>query len=130
MPAPVLTPEQATGGEVRVFGHRGMIARSSDPKMANYLPTQQIPSRWAPAVAGNALVTVLTREDFPAGVTRGWEGRPIHVPVPISPPEGLAISRAMQIGKGPHGRRGQTGLAGPSPKVAPKFMLRGGGTTS
>ena len=130
MPAPALTPEQAYGGEVVVLGHRGMIARSADPQMANFLPTTQVPSRWAPPVAGNVLVPVLTAEDFPAGVTRGWQGRPVHVPVPIAPPNGLAISRAMQIGTGPHGRRARTGIAGPTVKSAPKFLLRGGGTTS
>lgn len=128
MPAEPLTPEQAFGGTVTVIGHRGMIARSADPAMANYLPTQQIPSRWAPPVAGNPLVVVLTDNDPPTG-PHNPQTSPIHIPVPIAPPYGLSASRVLQLNTGSHGRRGHTGTANPTPLVVPKFRLRGGGTS-
>ena len=129
MPAVPLTPEQATGGDVVVLGHRGMVSMSADPAMANYLPTTQIPSRWAPPVAGNVLVPVLTAQAPPAGV-RNPNITPVHIPVPVSPPYGLAVSAALQRGMPTHGRRAATGLAGPTVTARPKFMLRGGGTTA
>lgn len=127
MPAIPLTPMQAYGGSEVVLGHRGMIAMSSDPQMANYLPTEQVPSRWAPPVAGNVLVPVLTN-NAPI-ITANPNARPVHVPVPISPPYGLSTSAAITRAQGSTGHRRRTGLANPSPQVVPKFSLRGGGTS-
>lgn len=129
MPAEPATPEQAYGGSVVVLGHRGMITRSADPQMANYLPTQQVPSRWAPPVAGTPLVVVLTNNAPPTG-PHNPQTSPIHVPVPISPPSGLSTSRVLQLNTGSHGRRAATGVANPVVTVRPKFRLRGGGSTS
>lgn len=129
MPAMPATPEQAFGGTVVVLGHRGMVSRSADPQMANYLPSQQVPSRWAPPVAGNVLVPVLTNNLPPCGPPNPQTSR-VHVPVPISGPRGLSASRVLQLNMGAHGRRGATGLANPSPTVRPRFPLRGGGTSS
>lgn len=128
MPAEPATPEQAFGGTVEVLGHRGAIAISQDPQMANYLPSQQVPSRWAPPVAGNVCVPVLTDNAPPVGNVNPWS-RPEHVPVPISPPYGLSAARLLQLSKGGHGRRQRTGVANPVPKVTPKFAYRGGGTS-
>jgi hypothetical protein len=129
MPAEPATPEQAYGGSVVVLGHRGMVSMSADPQMANYLPTEQVPSRWAPPVAGNVLVPVLTNNLPPTG-PHNPQTSPIHIPVPISGPRGLSASRVLQLNQGSHGRRGRTGLANPTPLVRPKFRLRGGGVSS
>jgi hypothetical protein len=128
MPAQPLTPTQATGGSEVVLGHRGMIAMSADPQMANYLPTQQVPSRWAPPVAGNVLVPVITNDAPPVGPMNP-STRPIHVPVPISPPYGLSTSAAITRMQGGTGRKRHTGFANPAPVVTPRFPLRGGGTS-
>jgi len=128
MPAEPLTPEQAYGGSVVVLGHRGMLTLSQDPQMANYLPTQQVPSRWAPPVAGNVLVPVLTANAPPVGNVNP-STRPEHVPVPISAPYGLSTSQALERSEGGRGRRGHLGMANPSPVVVPRFALRGGGTS-
>ena len=128
MPAEPATPEQAYGGTVHVMGHRGMASLGADPQMANYLPSQQVPSRWAPPLQGNVLVSVITDNEPPVGPMNP-STRPEHVPVPISPPYGISTAQALQRFNGPYGRRQKTGYANPSPRVNPKFRLRGGGVS-
>lgn len=127
-PAVPYTSEQAYGGDVVTYGHPGSLAIVGDPAMANYLPSEQIPSRWAPPVAGNQLRPVLT---FPrAFIVHTPSSQPIHIPVPATAPD-VNVSktkdqldaRAMSFKGGPQG------IATPTPVARPKFRLYGGGTT-
>jgi len=96
--------------------------------MANYLPTEQIPSRWAPPIAGNQLRPVLT---FPAAfMTHIPMNQPEHIPVPVRQTNRMAArikenldQRRLAFKGGPQS------LATPTPTVRPRFRLRGGGTT-
>src|ERR1700678_962019 len=50
-PTPLMQPQQAFGGDEVTYGAPRRLVPTGDPKMANYLPAEQIPSRWAAAVA-------------------------------------------------------------------------------
>src|ERR1700722_2129884 len=80
-PIAVSTPQGAFGGDERTFGAPSRVVPGSDPKMANYLPGEQIPSRWAPPVIANQRYTTLTTPS--QGPLLRRISRDEHIPAPI-----------------------------------------------
>ena len=79
-PIQVHPPLGAFGGDEQTWGAPNRLVLGSDPRMANYLPGEQIPSRWAAPVIANQRYTTLT---FPGqGPLRRRINRDEHVPVP------------------------------------------------
>jgi len=102
------------------------------PEMANYLPAEQINSRWAPPLIANQRYTVLT--DPPQSPLLRRISRDIHVPMPASQrPTSTSgvISNYYQGGQwtGPGRALAPRGIATPTPTARPRFALFGGGTT-
>jgi hypothetical protein len=125
---PLKTPVEATGGTMTTYGHPGSITYVGDPPMANYLPSEQIPSRWAPPVAGNQLRVVVTNP--PAFMTHTPNNQPEHIPVPITASQSNVAKLKDQLNQRQQAfKGGPRNLATPTPAVRPVFRLYGGGST-
>lgn len=122
------TPMEATGGTMTTLGHPGSLAPSEDPQMANYLPSTQVPSRWAPPVAGNQLRPIVTQ---PAALlTHTPQSQPEHIPVPVGTRQTVVSAAQSQLDQNSRAfKGGPQGRATPTPTVRPRFRLYGGGTT-
>lgn len=109
------------------------VVLGGDPQMANYLPGEMIPSRWAPPVIAAQRYTVLTTP--PQGPLLKRMNRDIHIPMPASQrptATSAVISNNYQGGNvnTAAGRsRAPRGIATPTPTARPRFRLFGGGST-
>lgn len=138
-PTALAPPLGQFGGAEAVYGNPPgpasptRLTLGGDPQMANYLPSEQIPSRWAPPVIYNGRYTVLTTP--PQSPLLKRVNRDIHVPMPASQrptSTSAVISNYYQGGGnagGPGRARAPRGIATPTPTARPRFRLFGGGTT-
>ena len=137
-PTALAPPLGQFGGCEAVYGNPpgpaapNRLTMGGDPQMANYLPAEQIQSRWAPPVIANQRYTVLTNPPQSPFLRR--LRRDNHIPMPASqrPTNTSAvISNYYQGGQwsGPGRACAPRGIATPTPTARPKFRLFGGGTT-
>lgn len=126
-PTPLMQPQQAFGGDEVTYGAPRRLVPTGDPKMANYLPAEQIPSRWAAAVVANLRYTTITTPSQSPLMRR--IRRDIHVPMPA---QARATGTSALIDNNVNGGRGgrvPRGIATPTPAAKPSFPLFGGGMT-
>jgi hypothetical protein len=127
-PVGAAVPLGAFGGDEHTWGAPARLVMTADPRMANYLPAEQIPSRWAAPVVANLRYTTLTNP--PQGPLLRRISRDIHVPMPVqqraTTTSGVISSYYQGGGAGGPGRaRAPRGIATPTPSVRPRFRLFG-----
>jgi hypothetical protein len=126
-PTALMQPQQAFGGDEVTFGAPTRVVPTGDPAMANYLPSEMIPSRWAAPVVANLRYTTLTNP--PQGPLMRRIRRDIHVPAPT---QQRGTGTSAIIGQSVDGgtyHRVPRGIATPTPQAKPSFPLFGGGRT-
>lgn len=130
-PIQVQPPLGAFGGDEQTWGAPNRLVLGADPQMANYLPSEQIPSRWAAPVIANQRYTTLTNPSQSPLLRR--INRDEHVPVPALQRQTASsafISAVVEGGTASNSRaRPPRGMVTPTPQVRPTFRMYGGGTT-
>jgi len=132
-PTALAPPLGQFGGCETAYGAPARLVAGNDPQMAAYLPSESLPSRWAPPVIANLRYTVLTRPS--QGPLLNRICRAIHVPAPMAhrPTWTSAVISNYYQGGGNAGQPGRAraprGIATPTPTAKPRFALFGGGTT-